>query len=120
MQATGRLTESDVEFFKAIDFSYLTVIVVFTKSDELRHQYLNEACIHYCKNHPEQPPFDIYEIPDKASTSVKAQGNKNFELAKLDKRKSIKEELEGDFDCVFVSNRPAGTFIKRTLSTLDS
>ena len=108
-----------MDFFKAIDFSYLTVIVIFTKCDELKHQYLNEACNRYCKDHPEQPRFEIYEIPDKASTTVKTRGNKNFELAKLDKCRSIREELEGDFDCVFVSDRPTCMFIKRSLPNLD-
>lgn len=111
MQTTGRLTKSDVEFFKAINFSYLTVIVVFTNCDELRNQYLHEACARYCKDHPEHPRFDIWEIPSEASATVKADAMKNFELAKERKSRSIKEELEGDFDCLFVSNRPSGMFI---------
>lgn len=110
MQSTGRLTKSDVEFFKAINFSYLTVIVVFTKCDDLWNQYLHEACAHYCRDHPEQPPFDIYEMPAEASPTIKADARKKFELAKSDKSRSIKQALEGDFDCVFVSNRPAGKF----------
>lgn len=92
-----------MDFFKAVDFSYLTVIVVFTKCDELKNHYLNEACNRYSKDHPEQSPFESSDIPEDASPTVKAQGNRDFEQAKLEKCRLIKEELEGDFDCVFVS-----------------
>ena len=107
-----------MEFFKAVDFSYLTVIVVFTKCDELKNQYLNEACNRYGKDHPEQSPFEPSDIPDDASPTVKAQGDRDFKQAKLEKCRSIKEELEGDFDCVFVSNVNTCMSSKEVFQTL--
>ena len=103
-----------MKFFKAIDFDHLTVIVVFTKYDELRNKCLQDACDRYCIAHPTQRRFDIYEMPSEASSTIKADASKKFELYKEDKRKLIRQELDGDFDCVFVSNRPAGRYIWRT------
>lgn len=120
IQTTGELTKSDVDLFKAIDFSFLTVIVVVTKCDELRNQYLQETCKRYRQAHPEQPECFIHEMPSEASATVKADAFQTFVLAKEDKRQSIKRELEGDFDCVVVSKTPAGMFIQKHLSIFNS